>query len=58
MFNNYTGTPAQNFSELGLSETFAAVLRRVYFWMALGLLVTAVPGFGRAAVDFLCANDC
>ena len=41
MFNNYTGTPAQNFSELGLSETFAAVLRRVYFWMALGLLVTA-----------------
>ena len=41
MFNNYTSVPAQNFSELGLSETFAAILRRVYFWMTLGLLVTA-----------------
>ena len=41
MFNNYTGVPAQNFSELGLSGTFAAVLRRVYFWMMLGLLLTA-----------------
>jgi FtsH-binding integral membrane protein len=41
MLNNYTNVPAQNFSEIGLSETFAAVLRRVYFWMALGLLVTA-----------------
>jgi len=41
MFNNFTGVSAQNFSELGLSETFAAILRRVYFWMALGLLVTA-----------------
>jgi FtsH-binding integral membrane protein len=41
MINQYTGIPAQNFSEIGLSETFAAVLRRVYIWMALGLLVTA-----------------
>jgi FtsH-binding integral membrane protein len=41
MINNYTGVPAQNFSEIGFSETFAAVLRRVYVWMALGLLVTA-----------------
>jgi FtsH-binding integral membrane protein len=41
MINNYTGVPAQNFSEIGLGETFAAVLRRVYVWMALGLLVTA-----------------
>ena len=41
MFNNYAGASAQNISEIGLSETFAAVLRRVYFWMALGLLVTA-----------------
>jgi FtsH-binding integral membrane protein len=46
MLNNYTGVPAQNFSELGLSETFAAVLRRVYVWMAMGLLVTA----GTAAI--------
>ena len=46
MLNNYTGAPAQNFSEFGLSETFAAVLRRVYLWMVLGLLVTA----GTAAV--------
>lgn len=46
MFNNYAGVPAQNFSEIGFSETFAAVLRRVYLWMALGLLVTA----GTAAV--------
>ena len=42
MLDNYTGFPAQNFSELGLDETFSAVLRRVYSWMALGLLVTAV----------------
>ncbi len=42
MINNYyPGTPTQNFTEIGFSETFAAVLRRVYFWMALGLLVTA-----------------
>lgn len=41
MLNNFTGVPAQNFSEIGFSETFAAVLRRVYTWMALGLLVTA-----------------
>jgi len=42
MLDNYTGFPAQNFSELGLDETFSAVLRRVYSWMALGLLVTAI----------------
>ena len=42
MLDNYTGFPAQNFSELGLDETFSAVLRRVYSWMALGLLVTAM----------------
>ena len=41
MLSNYTGTSAQNFSEIGISETFAAVLRHVYVWMALGLLVTA-----------------
>jgi len=42
MINNYyPGTPAGNFIETGLSETFAAVLRRVYAWMTLGLLVTA-----------------
>jgi len=41
MFNNYLGVPTQNFSEIGISETFAAVLRRVYVWMALGLMVTA-----------------
>ena len=42
MINNYVpGVPAQNFSEIDFSETFAAVLRRVYVWMALGLLVTA-----------------
>lgn len=39
MINNYI--PVQNFTEIGFSETFAAVLRRVYVWMALGLLVTA-----------------
>jgi len=41
MFNNYAGVPAQNISEHILSETFAAISRRVYFWMALGLSVTA-----------------
>lgn len=41
MINNYMGVPVQNFSEIGISETFAAVLRRVYLWMALGLLLTA-----------------
>lgn len=42
MFNNYyPGVPTQNFYEIGLSETFSAVLRRVYAWMTLGLLVTA-----------------
>jgi len=38
MINNYS-YPLQ--PELGVSETFAAVMRRVYLWMALGLLVTA-----------------
>jgi FtsH-binding integral membrane protein len=42
MLNNYyPGTSAQNSSEIGFSETFAAVLRRVYVWMTLGLFVTA-----------------
>jgi FtsH-binding integral membrane protein len=42
MINNYyPGTPARNSVETGFSDTFAAVLRRVYVWMALGLLVTA-----------------
>lgn len=41
MNNYYPGTPAQNFYEVGLSETFSAVMRRVYLWMTLGLLVTA-----------------
>lgn len=42
MINNYyPDTPARNFIETGFSETFAAVLRRVYSWMTLGLLVTA-----------------
>ena len=42
MLNNYTGVPTQNFSEVGFSETFDAVLRRVYVWMTVGLLVTAI----------------
>lgn len=42
MMNNYLGSPTQNFSTVGFSETFAAVLRRVYVWMAFGLLVTSV----------------
>jgi FtsH-binding integral membrane protein len=41
MFNDYTGVSTPNFSEIGLSETFAAILRHVYAWMALGLLLTA-----------------
>lgn len=41
MMNNYLGSQTQNFSNIGFSEIFAAVLRRVYVWMALGLLVTA-----------------
>ncbi len=36
--NNYS---TSTYSELGFSETFAAVMRRVYVWMALGLFVTA-----------------
>ena len=41
MINNYMGTPTNTFTELGFNETFAAILRRVYVWMALGLLTTA-----------------
>jgi uncharacterized protein len=42
MINNYyPGTPARNFLETGFSDIFTAVLRRVFVWMALGLLVTA-----------------
>jgi uncharacterized protein len=41
MFNDYTGVSTPNFSEIGFNETFAAVLRRVYVWMAFGLLLTA-----------------
>jgi FtsH-binding integral membrane protein len=41
MINNYMGVPTQNFSETGLTETFSAVLRRVYAWMAVGLFMTA-----------------
>ena len=41
MFDNFTGVPSQNFTEVGFNETFTAVLRRVYVWMALGLLLTA-----------------
>jgi len=41
MINNYSGTSTQNFTEIGFSEVFSAVLRRVYLWMTLGLLVTA-----------------
>jgi FtsH-binding integral membrane protein len=42
MINNYyPETPSRNFIETGFSETFGAVLRRVYVWMTLGLLVTA-----------------
>ncbi len=39
MINNYY---IPSYPELGFTETFAAVLRRVYVWMALGLLATAV----------------
>jgi FtsH-binding integral membrane protein len=41
MINNYSGITTQNFTEIGFSEVFSAVLRRVYVWMTLGLLVTA-----------------
>jgi len=41
MLDNYRGVHAPNFTEIGFSEIFAAVLRRVYVWMALGLMVTA-----------------
>lgn len=38
MLNNYS---LPTYPELDFGETFAAVMRRVYVWMALGLLVTA-----------------
>jgi FtsH-binding integral membrane protein len=41
MFNNYPGVSIQNYSDYGLSDVFATILRRVYLWMALGLFVTA-----------------
>jgi FtsH-binding integral membrane protein len=41
MNSYYPDAPAQNFYKIGFSETFAAVLRRVYVWMTLGLLITA-----------------
>ncbi|MFZ5883013.1 MAG: Bax inhibitor-1/YccA family protein [Chloroflexota bacterium] len=37
MYNDY----APAFSTVGFDEVFSAVLRRVYVWMTLGLLVTA-----------------
>jgi FtsH-binding integral membrane protein len=40
MIDNHPGVPAQAFPQIDLSATFAAVLRRVYVWMALGLLMT------------------
>ena len=46
MIDNYPGAPAQTFMQTGFSETFAAVLRRVYLWMALGLMVTAGVAVG------------
>jgi uncharacterized protein len=39
--NNYLDTRFETYPQIGFSETFAAVLRRVYIWMALGLLTTA-----------------
>ncbi len=39
--NYYPGSLTRNYSESGFSETFSAVLRQVYIWMALGLFVTA-----------------
>jgi uncharacterized protein len=42
MINHYyPSSVTRNYSESGLNETFAAVLRQVYVWMALGLFVTA-----------------
>jgi len=42
MFNNYyPGSSAPNYYETDLAEVFGAVLRRVYVWMAFGLLITA-----------------
>jgi len=42
MFNNYyPGSSTPNYYETDLAEVFGAVLRRVYVWMAFGLLITA-----------------
>jgi FtsH-binding integral membrane protein len=42
MLNNYSNTDRYNFVGSGLlDDTFAAVIRRVYVWMALGLFTTA-----------------
>ncbi len=38
MMNDYS---VPSYPDLDFTETFAAVMRRVYVWMALGLLVTA-----------------
>jgi FtsH-binding integral membrane protein len=41
MSYQYPGTLPTPFSEARIGETFTAVMRRVYLWMALGLLLTA-----------------
>jgi uncharacterized protein len=41
MIDNYSGTSTQDFMETGFRKAFSAVLRRVYVWMTLGLLITA-----------------
>jgi len=44
--NNYLDPRFETIPQIGFDETFATILRRVYLWMALGLLTTA----GVAAV--------
>ena len=39
--NNYQGSSVQNYYGSDLNEIFGTVLRRVYVWMAFGLLMTA-----------------
>ncbi len=41
MSYHYTDIHLPTFMDVGFSETLAAVLRRVYVWMTLGLLTTA-----------------
>jgi FtsH-binding integral membrane protein len=41
MSYNYPDAHLHTFMDIGYSETLAAVLRRVYVWMALGLFATA-----------------